>query len=63
MGVEVSDDLPLSPEDWSAVIQQAAITTGHADEVIVALESTMSGWRVTVNPVRSTPAASGPVSQ
>lgn len=59
----MTDDLPLSPEDWTAFIQQAAVNTGHDDEVVVALESTMSGWRVTVNPVRSAPAASGPVSQ
>lgn len=45
------EDLPLTPEDWRAVVQNAAVTTGHADEVIVAVESTMSGWKVTVNPV------------
>lgn len=60
MGVEVSDDLPLSPEEWRDVIQSAAVTTGHVGEVIVQLESTMTGWRVSVNPVRNTPTGTTP---
>lgn len=49
----MTDELPMSPEAWRDAIQAAADATGHEAEVIVAVESTMSGWKVTVNPVTS----------
>lgn len=54
------DDLPLSPEQWRAVVQSAATTTGHGDEVMVKAESTMSGWQVVVHPVPATEADTAP---
>ena len=59
------DDLPMSPEDWLTVVRDAVAETGHGDEVLVAVESTMDAWRVTVNPVRTVPqlARPAPVSE
>ncbi len=54
------DEIPLSPEQWRAVMQSAAVTTGHAGEVVVGVESTMSGWKVTVNPVRNAQLPAAP---
>lgn len=57
------EDLPLSPEQWRAVMQSAATTTGHGDEVMVALESTMSGWQIMIHPVPPTDADAAPATQ
>jgi hypothetical protein len=46
-----TDPLPLTPEQWWTVVSEACAATGHGDEIITAVESTMTGWRVTVNPV------------
>lgn len=43
-------DLPLSPEEWLSIVNDAVQTSGHADEVVVGLEVTMAGWRVGVLP-------------
>jgi hypothetical protein len=57
-----NDPLPLSPEDWVAVVNDAVAATGHGDEVVVAVETTIDGWKVTVNPVRNATPAPGPES-
>jgi hypothetical protein len=55
--------MPLTPEQWAAVVTDTCAATGHGDEIIVAVETTMSGWRVTVNPVTNPTAPEGPVSE
>jgi hypothetical protein len=57
------DPMPLTPEQWAAVVTDTCAATGHGDEIIVAVETTMSGWRVTVNPVTNPTAPEGPVSE
>jgi hypothetical protein len=48
-----NDPLPLSPEDWATVVNDAVAATGHGDEVVVGVESTVDAWKVTVNPAIS----------
>lgn len=43
-------DLPLSPEEWLSIVNDAVQASGHADEVVVGVETTMDGWRVGVLP-------------
>jgi hypothetical protein len=57
-----NDPLPLSPEEWGTVVSEACAATGHGDEIITAVETTIDGWKVTVNPVRNATPAPGPES-
>jgi len=50
MGLTMTDELPLNPEQWLAIVNDAVAASGHADEVVVGLETTISGWRVSVLP-------------
>lgn len=54
-------DLPYSPEDWGRIVNDAVQATGHGDEVITAVETTMSGWKVTVNPVITSTTPTPPI--
>ena len=56
----MTDELPYSPEQWFQVIHDATVATGHGDEVITAVETTMSGWKITVNPVAAPAPSPGP---
>lgn len=59
----MSDEVPASPEWWRDVITDTVAQSGHEDEVIVSLESTMTGWCVSIHPVRNTPATNAPEAQ
>lgn len=45
------DPIPPSPEQWHAIVEKACADSGWGDEVVVAVESTLTGWKVIVNPV------------
>jgi len=47
----MTDQAPLTPEQWFQVVHDATVASGHGDEVVTAVETTPSGWKVTVNPV------------
>lgn len=55
-------ELPYSPEDWARVVDNAVQATGHGSEVVTAVETTLSGWKVTVNPVVTPTVPDGPNS-
>ncbi len=46
----MTDEAPLTPEQWFQVVHDATVASGHGDEVVTAVETTPSGWKVTVNP-------------
>lgn len=50
----------MTPEDWLAIVQNTVAEAPGGDQVIVSLESTMTGWRVSINPVRTLPPAGPP---
>jgi hypothetical protein len=46
----MTDEMPLTPEQWFQVVHDATVASGHGDEVVTAVETTPAGWKVTVNP-------------
>lgn len=52
--------LPWNPEQWLEVVNDAVQQSGHADEVVTALEVTADGWRVSVLPPARATAPDGP---
>lgn len=56
-------DLPMNPEDWLAVVNDAVQESGHGAEVVTSLESTVSGWRVSVAPPIVTAPVDPPVTE
>jgi hypothetical protein len=59
----MTDELPLNPEQWLQVVNDAVQASGHGDEVLVAVEVTMDAWKVTVNPVVTPAPPAGPVPE
>lgn len=57
------DPLPFNPEQWLAVVGDAVRESGHGSEVVVALETTVSGWRVSVMPPIVTAPVDPPVTE
>lgn len=57
------EPIPPSPEEWRQIVENACGETGWGDKLVVAVESTLSGWRVTVQPIRSSGDAAGPVPE
>ena len=54
-------DVPMTPDDWFALITDTVDQSGHTAEVQTGMEQTPQGWRVFITPVNA-PAPEHPVA-